>query len=621
MNRTAANHNPAANDVVRSHNQRLVIFLMFFACLAVLVSGALIVSARRLLWNDELFTYYIATLPSFSEVWAALLTGQEQTPPAYYAIVRGTLAIFGNNSIALRLPSLIGFLLLAVALFKFVSFRLPPIYGIIAASFTMVTGILYYVHEARPYGLELGFAALALLCWQRATEKTDRFVALGGLWFSIAAAISCHYYGVLLILPLAMGEVIRTVCRKRIDIAIWICFAASILPFLFALRLILNAVQLSGVFWAQPHWSDAVNFFASLNLSVPPLIAALTIAIIAPRFFKSKQDGGPPAREAAFLNYEVGAILGFVSLPVWGLLLAEFITKAFVDRYVLSTVLGISLIVTDAIHKLLGGRFGIAVAIAVLLVAYFLFIDLREISSADKLQTSFERSMTLLQSADKDGQPIVISDPHTFVMFSHYAPSDVKSQLIYLASPTLAGEILGFTSVKNGMVRLIAPWFHMRVVPFEEFLTSNSRFILYGSWDLNWVTRALLDRRFKIMFLERSKIRLLIDTCSASIRRSDSETHACVAGRHRGRKSWPAGAAACAEGLTRTNIGSGPVWLTFRPLLGFSEVVKRFHLEKNPDRHITQMTIDDASHYREVEKKTIIASPEARTRSTHQRHS
>ena len=42
-------------------------------------------------------------------------------------------------------------------------------------------------------------------------------------------------------------------------------------------------------------------------------------------------------------------------------------------------------------------------------------------------------------------------------------------------------------------------------------------------------------------------------------------------------------------------------------MLGFSEVVKRFHLEKNPDRHITQMTIDDASHYREVEKKTIIA--------------
>src|SRR5215470_18764689 len=41
------------------------------------------------------------------------------------------------------------------------------------------------------------------------------------------------------------------------------------------------------------------------------------------------------------------------------------------------------------------------------------------------------------------------------------------------------------------------------------------------------------------------------------------------------------------EGLTRTNIGAGPVWLTFTPLLGMSEVVRRFLLDRSPDRHIT----------------------------------
>src|SRR6476661_9976076 len=30
------------------------------------------------------------------------------------------------------------------------------------------------------------------------------------------------------------------------------------------------------------------------------------------------------------------------------------------------------------------------------------------------------------------------------------------------------------------------------------------------------------------------------------------------------------------EGLTRTNVGSGPIWMTFTPLLGMSSVVKRF---------------------------------------------
>jgi len=62
------------------------------------------------------------------------------------------------------------------------------------------------------------------------------------------------------------------------------------------------------------------------------------------------------------------------------------------------------------------------------------------------------------------------------------------------------------------------------------------------------------------------------------------------------------------EALTRTNIGANPVWMTFTPLLGMSEVVRRFLQERSEARHITSMTIDDVQHYSEEEKATIIAS-------------
>jgi phage terminase large subunit-like protein len=62
------------------------------------------------------------------------------------------------------------------------------------------------------------------------------------------------------------------------------------------------------------------------------------------------------------------------------------------------------------------------------------------------------------------------------------------------------------------------------------------------------------------------------------------------------------------EALTRTNIGSNPVYLTFTPLLGVSETVRRFLMEKSPDRSITSMTIDDVQHYSVEEKARIIAS-------------
>lgn len=62
------------------------------------------------------------------------------------------------------------------------------------------------------------------------------------------------------------------------------------------------------------------------------------------------------------------------------------------------------------------------------------------------------------------------------------------------------------------------------------------------------------------------------------------------------------------EGLTRTNATRGIVFVTFTPLLGMSEVVKRFLLEQNPQRHVVHMTIDDVGHYSDEEKAAIIAS-------------
>jgi phage terminase large subunit-like protein len=68
------------------------------------------------------------------------------------------------------------------------------------------------------------------------------------------------------------------------------------------------------------------------------------------------------------------------------------------------------------------------------------------------------------------------------------------------------------------------------------------------------------------------------------------------------------------EGLTRTNVTQGPVWVTFTPLLGMSETVRRFLLEPSPDRSVTTMTIDDVGHFSAQEKAKIIASYPAHER-------
>jgi Bacterial extracellular solute-binding protein len=59
---------------------------------------------------------------------------------------------------------------------------------------------------------------------------------------------------------------------------------------------------------------------------------------------------------------------------------------------------------------------------------------------------------------------------------------------------------------------------------------------------------------------------------------------------------------------------SGTGVVTFTPLLGMSETVRRFLLEPSPDRSVTTMTIDDVGHFTAEEKAKIIASYPAHER-------
>lgn len=68
------------------------------------------------------------------------------------------------------------------------------------------------------------------------------------------------------------------------------------------------------------------------------------------------------------------------------------------------------------------------------------------------------------------------------------------------------------------------------------------------------------------------------------------------------------------EGLTRTNATGGVVWMTFTPLLGMSNVVRRFLMEPSPDRIDINMTLDDAEHIPVADRKKIIDSYPAHER-------
>lgn len=261
--------------VGRSSSRRAAeVATLAVAVLAYLTATAWL-AVRDQLWNDELFTYYFAHLPDFRDVWDQLSTGVEQTPPLYYAITRGALRAFGDNNVALRLPGLLGVLVACACLYAFVARRSSSIYGLIAALIVLSSQAVFYAHEARPYGVVLGLAAAALLCWQLRGEPGGRTYATVGMTLSITLAVACHYYAVLILVPLALGEALRTVNRRRIDIPVLAGFAVALLPLAVAAPLIRGASTYSGTFWADFGWGSVVELNGWLfeTAAVPSQVA------------------------------------------------------------------------------------------------------------------------------------------------------------------------------------------------------------------------------------------------------------------------------------------------------------------------------------------------------------
>ncbi len=485
-----------AKVIAERCEQRSIWLLSIFSVLYFPV--VVVIAVRKQLENDELFTLNIARLPSLLDVWMALRTGAEQLPPFFYVLTRASLTAFGENNLALRLPAMLGYWVMSLCLFWFVYKRSTALYGLLAMLFALTTGAYYYAFEARPYGLVLGFTGLALLCWQSIIEGKRRWLSMIGLALSMGAAISCHYYAILLFIPFACGEAARIYWHRRLDILCWIAMAASLIPLIFVWPLIQSARSYSTAFWSQPSWSNIPGFYyfmlmsAVLPLTATLILAALYTVLMPDSLSEDKREAGTVVR----LNRpELAAAIGFLAIPFIAVATAMFITGAFTDRYALAATLGLGILVPFAFHSLLRKRELLALLLILCLMAGFVRragMTLQE--SAKRIQTRTE-TIKLLQTAGENDLPVVCSDPHNFLVLSHYAPPEVGSRLIYLADPEASMLSLGHNSLERGMFDLLKPVFHLNVQAYRSYIATGRPFLLCGDphYFLNWVLPDLIS--------------------------------------------------------------------------------------------------------------------------------
>lgn len=195
------------------------------------------------LWYDELLTLYVSALHPFSILLRALQTGVDGMPAGYYAVIQIARTLPIDPHIAVRLPSIIGYIATLLAIFWFTNRRMPPLTALTAALLLTLNPFREYATEARSYSLLVGSLAVSAVLWQRIGER--RFITpLFGL--VLAFAVSLHHLAVVAISSFGIAELTFIVFSRRIRWWVWAAMVSASCPFFLGLPTLLHLRAIFG---------------------------------------------------------------------------------------------------------------------------------------------------------------------------------------------------------------------------------------------------------------------------------------------------------------------------------------------------------------------------------------
>lgn len=408
-------------------------------------------ASEKYFWYDELFTVYLCRLPLRS-LWHALQAGIDSNPPLFYALTKASDALFGEGLFGTRMPEILAFWIFSVSLFYFVKRRAGVMAGFVAMVLPIFTGAFYYAYEARPHGMVLGFCGLALICWQMSIDQPRANRWLVGFSLALFGAFMTHCYAVTIAVPFGIAELVRGIQLRRVEWRRWLAMIApgviaglTYLPLLIFYR---SAVKGTIFLTLSPLVLRQIPSYYGFLLGPCTLVLLIVVALLAlkARFFgRSHRDVDREVRW--ILLPEIIAALSFLVLPLFGLIIAKLLHSPFYDRYFLSALAGVCILVGFGVGNYRTENWAASVLAGVMALSLLVNIGhvvrhrlenepetLVEPSSGFSENVSLAGPMenySLLRSAPHNDEPIIVFWPIEFLYVVNYAP-DLTPRLYYV---------------------------------------------------------------------------------------------------------------------------------------------------------------------------------------------
>jgi 4-amino-4-deoxy-L-arabinose transferase-like glycosyltransferase len=497
--------NPSRDSKVERSADSLSLPWQAIAFLILTAAISLLWSHHKLMSQDEIFVLQTDSVSTYTQ----FLRIQRHYPISLDPLVYHTLAFlsikaFGAGAFALRLPSLLGYLLMQLCLFFFVRRIANERTAIFALAFPALTATLFYSAEARPYGLLLGLYGLAMLSWQTATRRhSQRTGSLIVLALAVALTLNTHYFGVLLLLPLCPAELFRTIERRRLDFPVAAAILIGMACIAFALPFERSAAEFRKNYYnagkvsyhaiTQAYRSLFMNY-TEASLSIQHFAAIGLVVFAALLIIGSvRQLRGNDLR---LPNAELVFLIVLAALPFFGFLLAFFVTHSIEVRYVLGAILALSVLLSFAALPLLRSKNMAGLTLSALAIATVITGAIR-IHTEQAKTNVFMASLTLspqIKTAilSSPSGLLYLQEMGTFEVASYYEPDPaVRSRMALVYSSNQ--ELLWSQRDTESLTA-----FHMRnftgfpIVPYEQLSTEPGDHIfvlLHTGW--SWTDQAL----------------------------------------------------------------------------------------------------------------------------------
>ncbi|HEX3744326.1 MAG TPA: glycosyltransferase family 39 protein [Bryobacteraceae bacterium] len=451
--------------------------------LGIFIAIACAIAQSRLLWYDEIFTRQVLEQGSWSRIMAALRRGLDLQPPLFF-LVTGWTRPLGGDEIGLRIPAMLGFAAAGFSLYLIARRWFSQGYAVAALLAPCILWFNPLAVEARPYGLELGCAGLALLGWTyRDRQPFAKTIYLLG----VLGAALIHYYGFLVAVPFGAAAAWTLMRRRRWDVWTIAGCVGAFLPDLWNYSLIRSGIA----FYKQGAWnapSGSKLLFSSYGWAV----AALGAVFVASRWFappeKTQPQGNPSGEDLV-------CWAAFCAVPVVALGVAKVVSGMIAPRYVSMYSLGYGLLFVFLLARCANGARSLGYAAAGAASIAFLILAGSELQTAGRQRAEVLSNCAsfadLLDRSAYRQSTLLIGDWTIAMQAAFYCPA-IRDRMVFPADPERSLRYLGNDTAHKGLLHLRGS-FPLHVEPLEELVHRSRHELLVFEVGQSFLKRYFTD--------------------------------------------------------------------------------------------------------------------------------